>query len=149
MIHRVEFQGVKKGEVKRHGCPSHGIALTPDEKELWVVDGANNFVHVFDNTVMPPKQVASIKLRDSPGWFSFSLDGKFGYSSTGEILSVATRKVVAALKDETGRDVSYDLDGYPARTVQHELDHLDGVLTLDRASKADRRTAMRALRRSR
>jgi len=105
MIHRVEFQGVKKGEVKRHGCPSHGIALTPDEKELWVVDGANNFVHVFDNTVMPPKQVASIKLRDSPGWFSFSLDGKFGYSSTGEILSVATRKVVAALKDETGRDV--------------------------------------------
>jgi hypothetical protein len=29
---------------------------TADEKELWVVDGANNFVHIFDATAMPPKQ---------------------------------------------------------------------------------------------
>lgn len=104
-LHRVEIQGYKQGPVKRHGCPSHGIALTPDEKELWVVDGANNYVHVFDNTVMPPKQTVSIKLRDSPGWWSFSLDGKYGYSSTGEIVDVASKKVVASLKDETGREV--------------------------------------------
>ena len=26
--------------MKRHGCPSHGIGLTPDEKELWLADGA-------------------------------------------------------------------------------------------------------------
>jgi DNA-binding beta-propeller fold protein YncE len=104
-LHRVEIEGYKQGPVKRHGCPSHGIALTPDEKELWVVDGANNYVHVFDNTVMPPKQTVSIKLRDSPGWWSFSLDGKYGYSSTGEIVDVATKKVIAALKDETGREV--------------------------------------------
>jgi DNA-binding beta-propeller fold protein YncE len=104
-LHRVEIQGYPQGAVKRHGCPSHGIALTPDEKELWVVDGANNYVHVFDNTVMPPKQTVSIKLRDSPGWWSFSLDGRYGYSSTGEIVDVASKKVVASLKDETGREV--------------------------------------------
>ena len=104
-LHRVEIQGYQQGPVKRHGCPSHGIALTPDERELWVVDGHNNAVHVFDNTVMPPRQTVSITLRDSPGWWSFSLDGKFGYSSTGEIVDVATKKIVATLKDETGRDV--------------------------------------------
>ncbi len=36
-LHRVEVQGVKMGPVARHGCPSHGIGLTPDERELWVV----------------------------------------------------------------------------------------------------------------
>lgn len=105
MLHRVEVQGYKQGPVKRHGCPSHGIALTHDEKELWVVDGANNYAHVYDATVMPPKQGESIKLRDSPGWISFSIDGRFAYSSTGEIIDQASKKIVASLKDEAGRDV--------------------------------------------
>ena len=104
-LYRVEVQGYQLGPVKRHGCPSHGIALTPDEKELWVVDGANDAVHAFDATVMPPKQIGSVKLRDSPGWVSFSMDGRFAYSSTGEIIEVATKKIVAALQDETGRQV--------------------------------------------
>ena len=104
-LYRVEVQGYKEGPVKRHGCPSHGIALTPDEKELWLSDGANNYLHVFDTTVMPPKQTTSVKLRDSPGWVSFSLDGKYVYSSTGEIIDAGTKKVVAALQDETGRAV--------------------------------------------
>jgi hypothetical protein len=33
VLHHVEVQGFEKGTVKRHGCPSHGIALTHDEKE--------------------------------------------------------------------------------------------------------------------
>ncbi|HET8546899.1 MAG TPA: hypothetical protein VFL57_02805 [Bryobacteraceae bacterium] len=103
--HRVEVEGYKPGPVKRHGCPSHGIALTQDEKELWLVDGANDALHVFDATVMPPKQATTIKLRDFPGWISFSMDGKHAYSSTGEIIDTATKKVVATLQDETGRQV--------------------------------------------
>ena len=104
-LYRVEVKGFEKGAVKRHGCPSHGIALTPDEKEIWLTDGHNNCLHLFDNTVMPPKQTTTIKLRDSPGWISFSIDGKQAYSSTGEIIDARTKKIVAALKDETGRDV--------------------------------------------
>ena len=104
-LYRVEVQGYQKGPVKRHGCPSHGIALTPDEKELWVTDGHNNCLHLFDATVMPPKQTTTIKLRDSPGWISFSIDGRYAYSSTGEIIDARTKKIVAALKDETGREV--------------------------------------------
>lgn len=105
MLYRVEVQGFQKGPVKRHGCPSHGIGLTPDEKELWVTDGANNRLHIFDATVMPPKQVASIQVRDMPGWVSFSIDGRFAYSSTGEVIDTHTRQIVAALQDETGRQV--------------------------------------------
>jgi DNA-binding beta-propeller fold protein YncE len=101
----VEVQGYKQGPVKRHGCPSHGIALTPDEKELWLADCANSAIHVFDATVMPPKQLTTIKAGDCVGWLSFSMDGRFGYSSTGEIIDVTTRKIVAALKDETGNRV--------------------------------------------
>ena len=105
VLHRVEVTGYSKGPVKRHGCPSHGVALTPDERELWLADCANSAIHVFDATSMPPKQVTDLPMRDCVGWVSFSLDGKTAYSSTGEIIDVATRKVSATLTDEAGRAV--------------------------------------------
>jgi len=105
MLHRVEVQGYDKGPVKRHGCPSHGVAVTPDDTQLWLADGANNAVHVFDATVMPPTQIATVKLRDQPGWVMFSLDGRLAYPSKGEVIETKTRKILTALKDETGRDV--------------------------------------------
>jgi len=101
-LHRVEVEGFQKGPIKRHGCPSHGIGLTPDESEVWVVDAANQRVHVFDNTVMPPRQGASIALREQPGWLTFTLDGRHALMSTGEIIDVKTKAIVAALADETG-----------------------------------------------
>lgn len=104
-LHRVEVQGFQKGPIKRHGCPSHGIGLTPDEKEVWVCDAANQRMHVFDATVTPPKQVANVKLRDEPGWITFRLDGQHAWPSTGEVIDVATRKIVATLSDETGAAV--------------------------------------------
>jgi len=103
MLHRVEVQGFEKGKPKRHGCPSHGVGLTPDEKEVWVVDAANQRVHVFDNTVMPPKQMTSIALREQPGWVTFLLDGKQALLSTGELIDVKSKKIVASLTDETGQ----------------------------------------------
>jgi len=102
MLHRVEVQGFQKGPTARHGCPSHGVGLTPDEKEVWVVDARNKRVHVFDNTVMPPKQKISIPVREEPGWITFSLDGKYGYPSTGDVVDVATHKVLTGLTDEKG-----------------------------------------------
>ncbi len=104
-IAHVEVEGVKQGPVKRHGCPAHGIALTPDEKELWLADCANEMIHVYDATVMPPKQVKSLKARDCVGWVSFSMDGKTAYSSTGEIFDSATKKIIATLTDEAGHAV--------------------------------------------
>ena len=49
-------------------------------------------------------------------------------------------------KDENGNDVRYELDDYSARCVQHETDHLDGVLMIDRTTPEARREALGILR---
>ena len=105
LTHRITVNGFERGPVKRHGCPSHGIGQTPDEREVWVCDAFNKRMHIFDTTVMPPKQVASIEVRDEPGWITFSIDGKLAWPSSGEVIDVATRKIIATLEDETGRHV--------------------------------------------
>ena len=122
MLHRVEVQGFEKGPTQRHGCPSHGIGLTPDEKEIWLTDSHNRRLHIFDARVMPPKQLASILLREEPGWVTFSLDGHYAYPSTGDVIDTSTRKIIVGLKDEKGAEVQSEklleidfIDGQPIR----------------------------------
>jgi DNA-binding beta-propeller fold protein YncE len=105
LIDRIEVKGFPLGTPKRHGCPSHGIALSPDEREIWICDGFNSRVHIFDATVSPPRQGASIALREQPGWVTFSIDGTFAYPSTGEVIDAKSRKIIAALSDEERRPV--------------------------------------------
>ena len=45
-----------------------------------------------------------------------------------------------------GEQITIEASGLEARVIQHEIDHLDGVLILDRTSRDQRREAMRALR---
>ena len=49
-------------------------------------------------------------------------------------------------RDENGKEVAFELEGLPARIAQHEFDHLDGKLIIDRTTSAARREAMAALR---
>jgi peptide deformylase len=49
-------------------------------------------------------------------------------------------------KDENGSDVRYELADYSARCVQHETDHLEGVLMIDRTTPEARREALGILR---
>jgi len=49
-------------------------------------------------------------------------------------------------KNQDGEDVSYELSGYEARIAQHELDHLDGVLIIDRTDEEHRKEALATLR---
>ena len=49
-------------------------------------------------------------------------------------------------QDETGATRRVEASGLEARVIQHEIDHLDGVLILDRTTKEQRKEAMRALR---
>jgi peptide deformylase len=49
-------------------------------------------------------------------------------------------------RDERGKKVAYDLEGMAARIAQHEFDHLDGTLILDRTTPEDRRKALAVLR---
>jgi peptide deformylase len=55
-------------------------------------------------------------------------------------------EVVIEGKNATGADVRYEFEGMAARIVQHELDHLDGVLILDRTDPASRKEALAKLR---
>ena len=55
-------------------------------------------------------------------------------------------KVKVEATDETGEPVSLELEGTDARVVQHELDHLDGTLIIDRTDPDARREALRQLR---
>jgi DNA-binding beta-propeller fold protein YncE len=96
---RIVVEGWDKGPVRRHGDPSHGIGLTPNEKELWVCDGFNMRLHVF-SAIAPYQQLTTIPLQDMPGWVTFSLDGKYGYPSSGEVIDVKTRRILSTLKDE-------------------------------------------------
>ena len=105
LLHRIEIPGFKPGPVKRHGCSSHGVGLTPDEREVWVCDAFNERVHVFDNRTLPPRYVTSLKVRDQPGWVTFSIDGKYAYPSTGEVFETKSKQLAAALVDEQGRPV--------------------------------------------
>jgi DNA-binding beta-propeller fold protein YncE len=97
-------------------APSHGISLSPNEKELYVIDAPNSYVHVFDVSHVPasaPVQVADIPLTqpmlsrpETPcaydclkdGWLQHSRDGRFVYvGDAGDVIATTTRKVVAYL----------------------------------------------------
>jgi DNA-binding beta-propeller fold protein YncE len=99
VLQKIVVEGWNKGPVRRHGNPSHGIGLTPDEKELWVADGHNMRLHVF-SAIRPYQQLTTIPLQDMPGWVTFSMDGKYAYPSSGEVIDVKTRKVLLTLQDE-------------------------------------------------
>ncbi len=97
-----------------NGVHSHGVSLSPDENELYVVDGPNGYVHVFDVSQLPyaaPVLVADIPVtafsgNESPcpfdcnreGWLQHSMDGRFVYvGDAGDVISTATKQVVAHL----------------------------------------------------
>lgn len=117
--------------------PSHGISLSPDEKELWLIDQPNSYVHVFDISGLPsspPKQIADIKqtramsgsqvgctydcLRE--GWLQHSLDGRFVYvGDSGDVIDTRTRQSVANLEPLYNSRVYLEIDwsgGVPVAT---------------------------------
>jgi DNA-binding beta-propeller fold protein YncE len=98
---------------------SHGVALSPNEKEVWVSDGANRYVHIFDVSglpAQPPVQIADIDVRDpadasnQPKWINFTRDGRYAQVSTGAVIDTATRKIVTKL-DNTRYFLQVDFQG--------------------------------------
>jgi peptide deformylase len=71
-----------------------------------------------------------------------------GCLSLGEVRVPVERPVAVTLEgvDVNGDSLELELDGIAARVVQHELDHLDGTLTVDRTDPGSRREALGRLR---
>ena len=93
--------------------PDHGLALAPDEPELWVLDAPNNVIHVFD-VGRQPRNVKDIRLtkpligvedpcasRDCKriGSLQFSADGRFVYvGDVGDVIDASKREEIANLE---------------------------------------------------
>ncbi|MBM3665422.1 MAG: peptide deformylase [Actinobacteria bacterium] len=73
-----------------------------------------------------------------------------GCLSIGEVNVEVPRAVEVRIRaqDLNGTEFEADLEGFAARVVQHEIDHLDGILVLDRTTPEDRRAALAELRES-
>ena len=120
-----------------HGCPSHGIALTPDEKEIWVDDGIFNKIHIFSNTD-DPKEIDTIDTSAGPFWITFGLDGTYAYVSSGDVIDVKTHKIVGQLKDEFGHpmysekllDITFD-NGHAQRVSNQFANSFGDYLTAE------------------
>lgn len=116
----------------------HGISLSPNEKELSIMDGSHSYVHVFDVSGLPtvqPKQIADIPVthitgNETPcvincvreGWLQHSLNGRFVYvGDSGDVIDTTTKKVVAHLAplQNTRKCLEIDWqDGRPLVTSQ-------------------------------
>ena len=89
--------------------------------------------------VVNPSLVQQSEERDADDEGCLSLQG---------VLVPVVRPIAVNLvgKDVSGGEISLALEGFPARAAQHELDHLEGVLILDRTTDEARRTALAYLR---
>jgi DNA-binding beta-propeller fold protein YncE len=92
---------VGRPELAERKTRCHGIGLTPDEQEVWVVDQGNKELHVFDNTVSPPKfkQVVPMAAK-THGWICFSRDGRYAWCDTGEVFDAAAKNRLAQWTDQ-------------------------------------------------
>jgi peptide deformylase len=74
--------------------------------------------------------------------------GEEGCLSLPSVLVDVERPVHVRVRavNEHGDPITIEASGLEARVIQHEIDHLDGVLILDRTSREQRKEAMRALR---
>jgi peptide deformylase len=72
-------------------------------------------------------------------------EGCLSLPGVGVEVERATEVRVRAV-DAAGAPITVEASGLEARVIQHEIDHLDGVLILDRTTREQRKQAMRALR---
>ncbi len=75
-------------------------------------------------------------------------DGDEGCLSVPELWFPTERAWYARVEgtDLDGREVVVEGEGLMARALQHEMDHLDGMLYIDRLDRANRKRAMKAIR---
>jgi len=117
--------------------PSHGISLSPDEKQLYLMDNVNSYIHVFDISGLPktaPVQIANIPLRSmagsqSPcgydcgreGWVLHSRSGQYAFiGDSGDIINTTTQKSITNLSSLYNSRVYLEIDwtnGVPSFTT--------------------------------
>ncbi|PPF49914.1 peptide deformylase [Rathayibacter rathayi] len=148
------------------------VLKTPSLTIDTVDAGVRGLVEDLLDSVRPPGRagVAAPQIGVNLRAFSYNVDSVIGYILNPEIIELggepqpvdegclsvpnlwypAIRYPHAKVRgtDLDGNDIVLEGDGLMAQALQHECDHLDGRLYLDRLSKDDRRAAMKAVRES-
>jgi peptide deformylase len=137
------FDDALREEVRRMGQLMHdglGIGLAATQV------GVMHRVLVY--RVEPGAAVAAL-INPALAWASREEEGmEEGCLSLPGVLVGVERPihVVVSAVDEYGEPILVEASGLEARVIQHEMDHLDGVLILDRRTRDERKQAMRILR---
>ena len=117
--------------------PSHGISLSPDNRQLYVIDFTCNYVHVFDVSNVAnamPTQIAAIPVHQfdpnqpnctydclGDGWLLHSSDGKYVFvGDSGDVIDTASSRVVAHITNLYNSRVFIEADwsnGVPTFTT--------------------------------
>ena len=84
------------------GIPSHGIALSPDQRYLWLADRPNGDVHEFAISGLPrrgPVMVATVHISGPHlGWLNLSRDGHYVFAGdAGNVIDTRTHTTVATM----------------------------------------------------
>ena len=138
-----DFGAGLKGEIERMtrivlDAPGSGLAAT----QLGILR------RLF---VYRPEQGDDVKVIVNPEieWSSDETEvGLEGCLSIPDVALEIERPSAIRMKaqDENGEEILIEEEGWTARVLQHEADHLDGVLTIDRANEEQRKGALKALR---
>src|SRR3954468_15095427 len=119
---------------------AHGIGLAGTQV------GTLRRIFVFQNGDEPEPRVV-VNGRISERSKDTATDDEGCLSLQGVLVPVErATKVTLEGTDLDGNDLKLELEGLPARVVQHETDHLDGVLIIDRTDAASSKQAMATLR---
>lgn len=156
-------------QIRLFGDP---VLKTPSEPIAEIDDGVRGLVEDLVDSVLPPGRagVAAPQIGVDKRAFSYNVDGQVGYiinpvlvevSGEPELMDEGCLSVPGlwfkTLRYPFARVTGIDLDGNEvelsgtgvlAQALQHETDHLDGKLYLDRLDKESRREAMKQVRSS-
>ena len=94
-----------------------------------------------------PRVVVNPEIVESAEQTDTALEGCLSLGKATVLVEVERPVAVTVhAQDVTGEPLTIEAEGMHARILQHEIDHLDGVLILDRTSRDQRKQAMRAMR---
>jgi len=141
VLYTVPVSGFSIPPAARIDTPDHGISLSPDETEIYLIDTANAYAHVFDVSGLPstaPTQVADIPLttqftgNQSPclyqcireGWIRHTMNGQYVLvGDSGNVISTSTRQVVATIPQLYNTRIYVEIDwqnGLPISTTTRQ-----------------------------
>jgi peptide deformylase len=160
---------VTERQIRLFGDP---VLKTPSEPVHQIDEGVRGLVEDLVDSVLPPGRagVAAPQIGVNQRVFSYNVDGQVGYVINPELVEVSgepelvdegclsvpglwfktARYPFARVRgiDLDGKEIEVSGTGVLAQALQHETDHLNGMLYLDRLDKDTRREAMKQVRES-